>query len=78
MLQAVGNGASSSGTTDGTTTAINAAATNFLTASVIKTMDDGGNDFLQGMMVEIGVWPAAFSAANLTAMNSNVAVYWGF
>lgn len=33
---------------------------------------------LDGKMIEGGIWPVAFSGANLTALNSNAHTYWGF
>ncbi len=77
-LQAVGNGASSSGTTDGSTTAISAATTAFASAGVIRVFNDGGGDQMDGPAVEMGIWPTAFSGGNLAAMNTNIHSYWGF
>lgn len=79
-LQTVGNGASSSGTSDGTTTAISAAATALTSASTIRAFNDAGppGDALIGTMTEFGVWSSAFTTNDLALMNSNMHAFWSF
>lgn len=79
-LQAIGNGASSSGTSDGTTTAISAAATAFTSAALIRAFNDTAppGDAFIGTTTEFGIWPVAFSTTELALMNSNMHAFWSF
>ncbi len=76
-LQAVVNGANSSGVADGTITALNTAATNFTTAATIRLLNDlsGGVDHLRGDFYEAGINGSAFNAATIAAMNTNMHVF---
>lgn len=79
-LQAIGSGTSSSGTTDGSTTAISAATTAFTSSAAIRAFNDTSapGDAMVGTVGEFGVWSSAFSGTDLTNMNSNIHSYWGF
>ncbi len=76
-IMGIANGASSSGVTDGSITAISAGSNSLVVAGRINTFDDSG-DPLTGDELEIGLWAIAFSAGNVASMNSNVHSYWGF
>ena len=79
VLIAIGNGTSSSGTTDGTTTALSLATTAFLSSGgLIRGFNDSTSDGMTGNVSEFGVWPGAFSGGNIAALNSNVHSYYGF
>lgn len=80
-LQAIGNGSSSSGTTDGSTTALaGAAGTAFTSAALMRAFNDAvaPGDAMVGTITEFGVWSSAFSAADLASMNSNMHAFWSF
>lgn len=71
------NGASSSGTTDGSTTALAAAGATGISTVALKLFSDQGGDHFVGTQVEIGLWASAFSGGNISAMDSNISAYWG-
>lgn len=71
-----GGGTASSVTVDGSTTT---GATGSNAASgTIRIGTTSGNLRLTGNLTEAGLWSGAFSAGNLSAMNSNQRAYWGF
>lgn len=75
-IQAVFNGASSSAYVDGTSTSVSPGTSGMVT--LILGSDSGGTDFLTGTIGEVGLWAAAFSAGNQSAMNANQHAWYGF
>lgn len=76
-LQMIVNGASSSGQVDG------ASAVTFTYSGGANNIwgigqDGAGSDFLIGKINEVGIWPSAFSAGNITSINTQQHSYWGF
>lgn len=76
--QFVLNDAASSSNADGT------SASGTVTGTIgSATAGFGGNQictaqFIDGQLTEGGVWPVAFSAGNITDLNTNAHSYWGF
>ncbi len=79
VLQGMANAASSSGTIDGSTTAISAASTALASAGLLRGFNDAAapGDAYRGGWAEMGVWPSDLTSS-FSAMNSNVHTYWGF
>ncbi len=80
-IQGIFNGASSSGTTDGSTTGSLNPGTSGLTTGpqpLMGIFNDGANDHLTGTIVEVGLWGSSFSGGQLTSMDTNIRAYWGF
>jgi hypothetical protein len=76
-LQAIVNGASSTLNADGTTASVSIGAT-ALTSDHLNTLNDAGGDACQCSVVEIFVANGARSAGTQTAIQGNMAGYWGF
>lgn len=73
-VQAVFNGASSSLTVNGSTTAGLNPGTRDLSSQVDLNYPNPGNLTLY----ELGIWPGVFSAQNLSDMNANMRAFWNF
>lgn len=69
------NTASSSGTTNGSTTALSIPAGAGFGAAVMRSFDDSGGDYFIGPLFEIGLWASAFSGPNISAMDTNISLY---
>lgn len=77
-LQGVCNGASSVIAADGASAAGNAGASDTSTQLSMGGLVVGSLDRLTGNITEGGLWPSAFSGANITSLNGNQHTYWGF
>lgn len=75
-IQAVANGASSDMNVDGSATTGSVSATSWTTS--FNVGGTSANRGLNGKLVEIGIWPSAFSSGNSTSMSTNQHSYWGF
>ncbi len=77
--QIIANGASSAFDFDGTSATGN-AGTN--APSAVAILIGAGvsacASALDGKLTEVGIWPIAFSAGNISGLNSNAHTYWGF
>ncbi len=76
-IQFVGNAASSSFVIDGVTTTGNWGSNGYTTTIALGASSAGGGP-LGGDISEAGIWLSSLSGANLTALNSNQHVFWGF
>jgi hypothetical protein len=76
-IQGVLNGASSVTNVDGTSGSTASAGTNGI-ANAVRIGMSPFSDFLTGFICEAGLWPSAFSGANMTSLSSNQHSYWGF
>jgi hypothetical protein len=77
-LQGVLNGASSVMNVNGTSGTTGASGTNGITAGGGFYFGRSAFGDLTGSMTEGGVWPFAFTGANMTALSGNQRAYWGF
>lgn len=78
-VQAIASNASSAFDFDGSTNAGTAGANGTSSAPVLGGRAAGCvAASLDGKMVEAGVWLGAFSAGNVTSLNTNAHAYWGF
>lgn len=75
--QFVLNGVSSSSSIDGSTATGDAGTSNAITLFRMGTRE-GFTEFLNGKVVEIGVWAVGFNGTQIGSMNSNQHSYWGF
>lgn len=76
--QGMFNGASSSAYVDGVlTSSLNPGAGGYSANTISLGGDNAGNRFLNGFILEAGLWGSDISANN-AAMNSNQHAYWGF
>jgi hypothetical protein len=76
--QVVANGASSVLYINGTSNS-GSAGTNAIAASNHPRIGlTTFSEFLDGKVVEVGVWGSAFTAPQQSSMNSNQRAYWGF
>lgn len=76
-VQNIFNGASSTGYVDGVSNSIS-IGTAALDTSSCTVGSEGGANFLNGILQELGIWTGAFSGGNLSSMDSNQRTYWGF
>lgn len=73
--QAVFNGASSDNYVDGTA---NTGDTGTVaSAAYTQTLGTNGTSFLNGKILEAGIWLSALSTGNKAALHSNQRAYWG-
>lgn len=75
-LVGVANGASSSISVDGATTS--GAGGAGVNAQVFLGNDGGAGNYFNGTAQEAGAWASAFSAGNISGMDSNQRTFWGF
>ncbi len=75
-LQAIFNGASSNLRVDATDT-IGNASTSGIGAGTFEVGTAGGGQAFGGFLLELGVWPGAFTGTQLTNMDANVSAYYG-
>lgn len=78
VIQDVLNGASSTLTCDSTSTNGSAGSNSASGVSFGVGGTGGSANTLDGKLTEAGLWPIAFSAGNISALNSNAHSYWGF
>jgi hypothetical protein len=76
----IANGASSVISADGATGTSGNSGTTNLTSNNSLNMGGitVGTQVLDGFISEIGVWPVALTAGNISDLNSNQHTYWGF
>jgi len=74
------NGASSAGFINGAATAApgNPGAVGLTTGTILTLGSSSSANFLNGPIVEGGVWAGAFSGPQQTSMDNNIRSYWGF
>lgn len=77
-IQGVANGASSVLYINGTSNSGSAGTSGYASGNNPQFGNDDFSEFLNGKMVEGGIWPSGFSGTQQSNMNSNQRTYWGF
>lgn len=77
VVQGVANSTSSSIKVDAAVPSTGNSGTNSL-ANIFRFGNDSFGNFMNGAILDIGIWPSGISTGNQSAINTQEHAYWGF